>query len=152
MQTPDGQRDSIAVLVDGSHETLQAARFASVLAARSGSRLLLISPMAARPGRGFLGSGDSKDRSEASVALAREEGERRLEAIRKEVDPAIPIEFRAVQVGRTVAEAVLEVVEGERCLTLVLPRRGPGLLMRLLGDDTARIIKRSPVAVTLAPT
>ncbi len=152
MESSDGPRDSIAVLVDGSEETFRAARFASVLAARSGSRLLLVSPMAARPGRGFLGSGDAKDRSEASMVLAREEAERRLEVIRKEVDPSVPIEFRAVQVGRTVADAVLEVVAGERCLTLVLPRRGPGLLMRLLGDDTARIIRRSPVAVTLAPT
>jgi nucleotide-binding universal stress UspA family protein len=102
------------------------------------------------------GGGRVPERVRAEVRLAArqrelEEADRRLHDVTKRLQLVGPVELRIAEVRRSLAQPVHQLLEREPCLTVVLPRRQPGLIMRLLGDDTADIVKRSPVPVTLVP-
>jgi nucleotide-binding universal stress UspA family protein len=150
-----GEDTAVIVLIDGSEETLRAALFASGLAARARTRLVVVSPAFTNPVP--IGSGGRlpPDVSAAVHEVRREdayeEADRRLHDIRRRLELTGSVELRIAEVGQSLAESVLVLLERERCLTMVLPRRGPGWLMRLLGDDTDDIVKRSRVPVTLVP-
>jgi nucleotide-binding universal stress UspA family protein len=149
------ENTAVIVLIDGSEETLRAALFASDLASRARTRLVVVSPAFTR--RVPIGSGGRLP-PDVRTALhevcredAYEEADRRLDDIRHRLELTGSVEFRIAEVGQSLAESLLDLLERERCLTVVLPRRGPGWFMRLLGDDTGDIVKRSPVPVTLVP-
>lgn len=143
-----GGGDAVVTLLDGADESRHAARHAAEVAQRVGTRLVVLAPVAGSV------SGTRRAGTEvgaATRAAALEEAEHRFHGLRSEMNGEESAELRATEIQGSVADTVLDLLERERCLTVVLPRRGPGLVMRLLGDDTQDIVKRSPVPVTLVP-
>lgn len=145
------QGEAVLTLVDGSPESTRAARFASAIARRAGARLVVLVPAVSRPGPPPPGDRDATETGRSERQAALEEAERRVRALEPDLRGVPSVELRAPELETSFADAVLRVTEQEPCLTVVLPRRGPRLLARMLGDDTSRLLKRSRVAVTLVP-
>lgn len=147
--------DAVVVLIDGSEEAVRAAEYAAGLARRTGSRLIMVSPAYANPVP-IGGGGRLPERVRAEVRQSARDAElevadRRLHDVRERLELIGPVELRVAEVRSSLADPILDILHHEPCLTVAIPRRRHGLIMRMLGDHAAEIEKRSPAPVTLVP-
>lgn len=155
MATEKDEKVAIMTVIDGSEESRRAARFASELARRASARLVVVVPAVPKPTPALVHGralGEAKPAVEAAArSAAFDEAGRQLHAVREELDAAVPVEFVVAETRGTVTGTILDHLDPARTLMVVVPRRQPRLLMRVLGDDVPQLVKRCPVPVTLTP-
>lgn len=132
---------TITAGVDGSPESLAAARWAAREAARRGMRLLLLHAVPARPGRTAVATPTDP----APRPAGRHWVPDALEAALAEKYPSLPVALQEVA-GRTVPSLLEAAGQSEM---LVLGARGSGAAALLPGSVARAAARRSPVPVVL---
>jgi nucleotide-binding universal stress UspA family protein len=145
----DWQLKTIVVGVDGSDQSIEAARMAVSLARKFGSRVLITTVV--RPPEGWWGIGGAPPSPDA-FAAAVVEGRRRI-LDRAEADLDLEgLEYETVEEVGDPATQLAEVCRVEEADLLVVGRRGAGLVERLVvGSVADRVAHTAPCAVLTVP-
>lgn len=143
------QPTTIVVGVDGSDQSMEAARIAADIARQRSARLLITTVV--RPPEGWWGIGGAPPTPDA-LADAIVEGRRRiLDQIEATLD-LTGVDYETVEEVGDPASRLVALCEQEGAGLLVVGRRGAGLVERIvLGSVADRVAHTSPCPVLTVP-
>lgn len=145
----DWELKTIVVGVDGSDQSLEAARMATSLARRFGARLLIATVV--RPPEGWWGIGGAPPTPDA-FASAVVEGRRRILDAAEDALDLDGIEYETVGEVGDPATRLSELADSENADLLVIGRRGAGLVERIVvGSVADRVAHTAPCPVLTVP-
>lgn len=145
----DWQIKTIVVGVDGSEQSLEAARRAVSLARRFGARLLITTVV--RPPEGWWGIGGAPPSPDVFAAAVVEGRRRILDQAEAELE-LDGIDYETVEEIGDPATQLAEVCRVEEADLLVVGRRGAGLVERIVvGSVADRVAHAAPCSVLTVP-
>lgn len=145
----DWEVRTIVVGVDGSPQSLEAARLAASIARRWDARLLIATVV--RPPEGWWGIGGAPPPPDA-FAAAVVEGRRRILDRAEEAIDLSGIDYDTIEEVGDPATQLTELCRSEGADLLVVGRRGAGLVERLIvGSVADRVAHTAPCPVLTVP-
>ncbi|HLT95288.1 MAG TPA: universal stress protein [Acidimicrobiia bacterium] len=145
----DWNLETIVVGVDGSDQSLNAARLAVALARQFNARLLITTVV--RPPEGWWGIGGAPPPPEAFASAVVEGRRRILDHAEAELD-LDDIGYDTVEEIGDPAGRLADLCESENADLLVVGRRGAGLVERLVvGSVADRVTHIAPCPVLIVP-
>lgn len=145
----DWNLETIVVGVDGSDQSLNAARLAVALARQFNARLLITTVV--RPPEGWWGIGGAPPPPEAFASAVVEGRRRILDHAETELD-LDDIGYDTVEEIGDPAGRLADLCESENADLLVVGRRGAGLVERLVvGSVADRVTHIAPCPVLIVP-
>lgn len=145
----DWNLQTIVVGVDGSEQSLDAARVAIAIARRWDARLLIVTVV--RPPEGWWGIGGAPPTPDA-FAAAVVEGRRRILDRAEASLPLEDVDYETVEEIGDPAMQLSDVCRREDAQLLVVGRRGAGIVERLIvGSVADRVAHAAPCPVLTVP-
>lgn len=145
----DWEIKTVVAGIDGSDQSLEAARLAAAIGRRFGARLILATVV--RPPEGWWGIGGEPPAPEAFATAVVEARKEILDRAEAALDLE-GIEYDTVQEVGDPAGQLTELCRSENADLLVVGRRGAGLVERLLvGSVADRVTHIAPCPVLTVP-
>ncbi|HEX7100558.1 MAG TPA: universal stress protein [Acidimicrobiia bacterium] len=145
----DWDIETIVAGIDGSEQSLSAARLATVIARRFGARLIIATVV--RPPEGWWGIGGEPPAPEAFANAVVEARKEILDRAEASLDLE-GVEYDTVEEVGDPAGALADLCRREDADLLVVGRRGAGLVERLLvGSVADRVTHIAPCPVITVP-